>query len=157
MKNKSIDSFKVVLNWKGIFEAVTFIIGIIMGLIFFLCLIYMGVASEVKDIFECLVFLAPLIVAIIGTWRLSHLLSDRIIVQGEEIVIKRAFKKKKVISPQEIISYSNTVQTVKFHSYNEIVIKFGDNESIYIGDNIYKNYDILLYYLSKNVHVNKTL
>ena len=79
MKNKSIDSFKVVLNWKGIFEAVTFIIGIIMGSIFFLCLIYIGVALEVKDIFECLVFLAPLIVAIIGTWRLSHLLSDRII------------------------------------------------------------------------------
>ncbi|WP_026655015.1 hypothetical protein [Butyrivibrio sp. AE3003] len=95
-------------------------------------------------------FLAPFIVAVVCTWQLSHLLLDRIIVHGDEAVIKRAFKKKKVISSKEIISYSNTEKTIRSNSYNEIAIEFGDKEMIHISDETYKNYDLLLYYLSKN-------
>ena len=145
-----MDSFKVGLSWKGIFLAITYTIGIIGGLIFFLCLICINVVAEAKSIGEYLVFLAPFIVALLCAWQLSHLLSDRIIVHGDEVVIKRAFKKKNVISSKEIISYSNTAKIIRSNSYNEIAIEFGDKEIIYISDETHKNYDLLLYYLSKN-------
>ena len=51
MKNKAIDSFKVVLNWKGIFEAVTCVFGIMMCLILFLCLIVEYIRTgEIEDL-----------------------------------------------------------------------------------------------------------
>ena len=91
-------------------------------------------------------------IALIGVifWKLSHLISDRIIVDNNKIVIKRAFKKKQEITPNEIVSYSSTIETARMNRYSEIAIKFCDSESIYISNGTYKNYDLLLYYLSKN-------
>lgn len=150
MKNKAIDSFKVVLNWKGIFEAVTCVFGIMMCLILFLCLIVEYIRTGENSIGVYILLFMP--IALIGVifWKLSHLISDRIIVDNNKIVIKRAFKKKQEITPNEIVSYSSTIETARMNRYSEIAIKFCDSESIYISNGTYKNYDLLLYYLSKN-------
>ena len=150
MKNKTIDSFKVGLNWKGKFEVFAGISGITMCLIFFLCLIAEFIRIGEKSIGGYAILLMPIVAIIAGVWKLSHLLFDRIIVNNNKIVIKRAFKKKQEISSNDIVTYSNTAKTVRSYSYNEIAIEFGDKEMIYISNGTYKNYDLLLYYLSKN-------
>lgn len=84
-------------------------------------------------------------------WAVMHPLFDRIKVNDNQLLIKQAFKKNKTIDVADVISYSNTEHTQKGHRYFTISIVYGENESIDIRSDIYKNYDILLHYLKKHV------
>ncbi len=151
LNNKNnITSFKVKLNWKGIFEVITYIVGIIMAIFIFLYIIFVAFRNEADGVSKIIVLLIPVLLLVLCEWRLIHLLSDRIIVNGNKVIIKRAFRKKQQLNVTDITSYSNTANNEKGHRFYEISIIFGDNESIEIRNDIYKNYDLLLYYLSKN-------
>ena len=116
-----MDSFKVGLNWKGKFEYFTGIIGIIGSIIFFLCLIYAYSETPEKGFEVYFCFSLP-ILSIMGIiWALVGL-SYRIIVNGDEIIIKRAFKKKTKISPKDISSYSSVEKIARVNRYSEISI-----------------------------------
>jgi len=150
VKKKSIDSFKVGLNWIGGFEVLTGVVGIIMSLALFFGLMAEYIITGEKRLGAYLFLFLPLCMIGLCVYLISPLISDRIIVNGTEIIIKRAYKKKKVLSPDDIISYSNTSTSRKGYKHNELSVKFGDNESIYIYSDKYKNYDLLIYYLFKN-------
>lgn len=106
--------------------------------------------TEENGIDGYVVLLMPILLSVLCLWRLVHLVTDRVIVKGNMIEIKRAFNHKQEISTDGVISYSNTANNEKGHKFYEISIVFGNNESVEIRNDLYRNFDLLLLYLSKN-------
>lgn len=154
---KNMNSFKVKLNWIGIFDVIACIIGILMALVIFLYSVFVDFRNEpdADVVSKIIVFFISVLLFVLCEWQLNHLLADRIIVNGNVIIIKRAFRKKQQLNAADIISYSHTANNEKGHRFYEISIVFGNNESIEIRNDIYRNYDLLLYYLSKNCKSKK--
>ena len=153
-KNKKNTPLKVTLNWVGYFELLVCILGIIL-FIWFDIFMFTVEDSEGKTILDSvglLIFfsISTVLVIIFSVLNIIHLISDRVIVHGKEVIIKSAFRKPQKINVSEITCYSNTERIGRSHRYKEISIYIGEKEAIAIRNDIYKNFELLLYYLSKN-------
>ena len=155
MNNYKKSSFKVTLNWVGIFELITLVCAMVSIIWFDVFILSFKDNHEdvtTGEYVGLLIFflLGTVLVIIVSVLNLFHYVSDRVIVNGNEVIIKSAFRKKQQINVSEITSYSNTAKKEKIHRYYEISIYLGEKEAVSIRNDRYKNYDLLLYYLSKN-------
>lgn len=153
-KNYS-NEFVVKLNWVGIFETITACVGILLsfGLMFFLI-------KEIEKTNEdginvAIVMCIPILMIIFCVWLMIPMIFNKIEVKGDVLVIRRPFGKKNTVRVDDIISYSNNESFQKGHRYFHSLIVYGEDKSIEVRNDIYKNYDLLMYYLSKNVKHKK--
>ncbi len=154
---KYIKDFVVKLNWIGIFEITVGFIGVILSVLLFKYMCSYIQKHNEKITTSLAALSIPFFLLVLCLWLVMNYLFTGIEVHDNTLLIKRAFKKNKTIDISEVISYSNTDNIQKGHRYSSATIYFGENDSIEVRSDIYKNYDLLVYYLKKNVakHNNK--
>ncbi len=143
------NKFTVKPNWLGIFVIIVLLCGIIMSFFLFVEMWHEAQNTTSKEIYVVIAFCIPLFNLLLCVWSIIPLLFNRIKVDGNIITIRKAFVKKTIINVSEIISYSNKESATRGRHYFYSSIIFGENSSIDIRNDLFKNYDLLMTYLRK--------
>jgi hypothetical protein len=148
-KKTYTNEFVVKLNWVGVFEMITLFVGILLSFVLFGFLWQQINNTTEKGMKAAIVLSIPVLMLLFCVWLIIPMLFNKIEVKGDNIIIHKAFGKITTVNASEIVSYSNKESFQKGHRYYHSLIVYGEKDSIEIRNDIYKNYDLLMYYLSK--------
>lgn len=142
--------FVVKCNGKAISRAIFFIACAVFSIFVSICAVVSG-AIKGGSWWSVLIVLFMFIMYLIGlVYIAGKLIYNRIIVDGNKLIIREAFHKTDKILIDDIKKYYDKPESVRSRNFMLLTIIYGDNKSYEIEDDRVINYDRFLHYLNSN-------